>query len=258
MAVSSLPKAKPVPAFSRRTIVTVAAPTARHAVRQAIKPQHHLGKTLAIIMASVASVAVAAVLSLGNLIAQPGQGSFFPQGIEAIPPSVSETPTTQHLITTQDDVLEVTQGEAPEPTLATSDPTQTSTPPATTPPAGSESAHWADVNLEEQTVTLMDGYIPTSTFVLSSGAPGHPTPTGVFHVYAKVFAQSLSGCVDGDCYYYPNVHWATWFYEDYGFHEAYWNEDFGTPVSHGCLNLTYSDAQAVYDWLSISDAVYVH
>ena len=136
--------------------------------------------------------------------------------------------------------------------------TESSAPPQTPPPAGSEAAHWADVNLATQTVTLMNGYTPEATFILSSGAPNHPTPTGVFPVYAKVRVQSLSGCVDNDCYYYPNVHWATWFYRDYGFHEAYWHDEFGTPVSHGCLNLTYADAQAVFDWLSISDAVYVH
>jgi len=136
--------------------------------------------------------------------------------------------------------------------------TESSAVPVTPPPPGSESAHWADVNLATQTVTLMNGYVPGPTFQLSSGAPGHPTPTGTFHVYAKVASQSLSGCVEDDCYYYPDVHWATWFYEDYGFHEAYWHQEFGKPVSHGCLNLTYEDAQAVFDWLSISDAVYVH
>ncbi|MDR2930412.1 MAG: L,D-transpeptidase [Propionibacteriaceae bacterium] len=126
------------------------------------------------------------------------------------------------------------------------------------PPAGSESSHWADVNLTNQTVTLMAGSNPSSTFTMSSGAPSHPTPTGTWDVYAKVTSQSLSGCVEDECYDYDNVAWATWFYQDYGFHTAYWHNDFGTPVSHGCLNLREADAKAVFDWLSIGDAVAIH
>jgi lipoprotein-anchoring transpeptidase ErfK/SrfK len=130
--------------------------------------------------------------------------------------------------------------------------------PTRTPPDGSEDAHWADVNLTTQTVTLMDGATPTVTLTISSGAPEHPTPTGVFQVYSKIASQSISGCVDGDCYYYPAVPWVLWYYQDYGFHTAYWHDNFGTPVSHGCLNLPEADALTVYEWLSIGDAVDVH
>ena len=200
--------------------------------------------------------------------------------------AIDVEPTTQKLITDeQGNPLGVTQEGASGRTLANPDSlsdqiiacvqsgrsaqiavsltdvpytTEASAPPQTPPPPGSEASHWADVNLTTQTVTLMNGYTPGATFILSSGAPDNPTPTGVFQVYSKVRMQSLSGCVDNDCYYYPNVHWATWFYKDYGFHEAYWNSEFGTPVSHGCLNLTYADAEAVFDWLAISDAVYIH
>jgi lipoprotein-anchoring transpeptidase ErfK/SrfK len=130
--------------------------------------------------------------------------------------------------------------------------------PTRTPPDGSADAHWADVNLTTQTVTLMDGASPQATLTISSGAPAHPTPTGVFHVYAKIASQPISGCVDGDCYYYPDVPWVLWYFEDYGFHTAYWHNNFGTPVSHGCLNLPEADALTVYEWLSTGDAVDVH
>ncbi|MDR2974556.1 MAG: L,D-transpeptidase [Propionibacteriaceae bacterium] len=126
------------------------------------------------------------------------------------------------------------------------------------PPAGAESSHWVDVNLTNQTVTLMDGSTPSTTFSMSSGAPSHPTPTGVYQVYSRVTSQSLSGTADGEYYYYDDVHWATWFYEDFGFHTAYWHDDFGTPVSHGCINLREADARAVFDWLAIGDWVDVH
>jgi lipoprotein-anchoring transpeptidase ErfK/SrfK len=49
-----------------------------------------------------------------------------------------------------------------------------------------------------------------------------------------------------------------WFKGNYGFHSAYWHEDFGTPVSHGCLNLREVDAKKVFDWLSRGDKVVIH
>jgi hypothetical protein len=127
-----------------------------------------------------------------------------------------------------------------------------------TPPAGSESSHWANVDLTHQIVTLMDGATMGTTYLISSGAPQYPTPTGTFHVYSRGTSQVISGCVDGDCYYYEGVRWVQWFYRDYGFHTAYWHNDFGTPVSHGCVNLREEDAKAVYDWLAIGSAVFIH
>ncbi|MBL0219914.1 MAG: L,D-transpeptidase [Myxococcales bacterium] len=32
------------------------------------------------------------------------------------------------------------------------------------------------------------------------------------------------------------------------FHAAYWHDQFGTPKSHGCVNLAPTDAKWVYDW----------
>ena len=51
-------------------------------------------------------------------------------------------------------------------------------------------------------------------------------------------------------YYYnlPNVKWVQYFYQDYSFHGTYWHNDFGEPKSHGCLNMTNTDAKWLFDW----------
>jgi lipoprotein-anchoring transpeptidase ErfK/SrfK len=118
--------------------------------------------------------------------------------------------------------------------------------------------HWTDVDLARQTVTLMDGETPIQTFTMSSGSADHPTPTGTYAVYQRVPSQTVAGCVDSECYSYPDVRWCTWFFGDFGFHTAYWHEDFGKPVSHGCLNLREEDAKKVYDWLLVGDKVVIH
>jgi hypothetical protein len=45
------------------------------------------------------------------------------------------------------------------------------------------------------------------------------------------------------------VPWSTYFNEGYAFHTAYWHGSFGTPRSHGCVNLSPSDALTVYKLL---------
>jgi hypothetical protein len=39
-----------------------------------------------------------------------------------------------------------------------------------------------------------------------------------------------------------------YFYEDYGFHGTYWHNNFGHPMSHGCVNMTNADAKWLFDW----------
>ena len=49
-----------------------------------------------------------------------------------------------------------------------------------------------------------------------------------------------------------------YFYKDYGIHGTYWHNNFGTPMSHGCVNLTIPDAEWLYNWASYGTTVKVH
>ena len=107
----------------------------------------------------------------------------------------------------------------------------------------------------KQTATLMNGNQSVTNFTISSGKPGSPTPKGTFKVYAKVASQSMRGGRGADAYYYPNVKWCVWFHGNYGFHTAYWHNDFGKPVSHGCINMRQADAKKLYQWVSVGAKV---
>jgi lipoprotein-anchoring transpeptidase ErfK/SrfK len=52
----------------------------------------------------------------------------------------------------------------------------------------------------------------------------------------------------GNYYNLPNVQWVQYFYADYGFHGTYWHNNFGNPMSHGCVNMTNADAKWLFDW----------
>jgi lipoprotein-anchoring transpeptidase ErfK/SrfK len=113
-----------------------------------------------------------------------------------------------------------------------------------------EGERWIDINLTEQTLTAYVGDVAIRTFVVSTGGTGHETVTGSFRIWAKVSRQDMSGGsrAAGNYYYVPNVPWVQYFYADYSIHGADWHNDFGWPVSHGCVNMRVEEARWLFEW----------
>jgi len=111
---------------------------------------------------------------------------------------------------------------------------------------------WIRVDLSEQTLIVYEGDQPIRGFIVSTGLPGTPTVTGTFHIRMKARSQRMEGGSPalGNYYNLPNVQWVQYFYEDYGFHGTYWHNNFGHPMSHGCVNMTNADAKWLWDWAS--------
>lgn len=108
---------------------------------------------------------------------------------------------------------------------------------------------WIRVDLSEQLVVAYEDNQPIRGFVVSTGLPGTSTVTGTFNIRMKVRSQTMSGGTPENGYYnLPNVEWVQYFYEDYGFHGTYWHNNFGNPMSHGCINMTIADAKWLFDW----------
>ena len=115
-------------------------------------------------------------------------------------------------------------------------------------------SRWIDVNLSQQQVYAYEGDTLVNTFIVSTGLPDTPTVTGEYRIYTKVPLQDMSG----PSYYLRDVPWVMFFYEDYGFHGTYWHNNFGTPMSRGCVNLSMDDAAWLYDWASVGTHVSIH
>ncbi|GIV75701.1 L,D-transpeptidase [Litorilinea aerophila] len=109
---------------------------------------------------------------------------------------------------------------------------------------------WIRVDLSEQTVIAYEGRKPVRGFIISSGLPRTPTVTGTFRIRTKVRSQTMSGGSPelGTYYSLPNVEWVQYFYAEYAFHGTYWHNNFGQPMSHGCINMTNADAKWLFDW----------
>lgn len=120
--------------------------------------------------------------------------------------------------------------------------------------------HWVEVDLSEQRTTLYTGSTAVRSFTISSGVAAWPTVTGTFSVWYKTASQTMTGGsrASGDYYYLPNTTWVTYFHGDYSFHTAYWHNNFGQPMSHGCINMRAADAKALYDFAPLGTKVVVH
>lgn len=86
---------------------------------------------------------------------------------------------------------------------------------------------------------------------VSSGKGGHATPTGEFKVYGKTRDQKMSGAD----FYLPHIPFILWYNGDYSLHGTYWHNNFGTPMSHGCSNLSVQDAEWFFDFADIGTPV---
>ena len=136
----------------------------------------------------------------------------------------------------------------------TPQPTATFTPRPPTPVSPASGDKWIDVNLSAQQVIAYEGNRAMLVATVSTGLPGTPTVTGRYSIYQKAASQAMSG----PGYYLPNVPWVMYFYRGYSFHGTYWHNNFGHPMSHGCVNMRTPDAKWLYDWAPIGTLVVVH
>lgn len=151
----------------------------------------------------------------------------------------------------------------------TATPTETLVPPTETPlPAPtpipyieptvaspvSNGEKWIDVNLSTQRLVAYEGDTAVYWVTVSTGLPGTPTVTGQYRTYVKYPSQLMTG----PGYYLPDVPYVMYFYSGYSIHGTYWHNNFGQPMSHGCVNAPTPDAQWLYEWAPVGTLVNVH
>ena len=105
-----------------------------------------------------------------------------------------------------------------------------------------------------------NGELYTSSLV-STGIGDIPetvTPIGYFSILSKVDIQDMQGVLGGEDYFVPDVPWVMYF-DNLGnaLHGTYWHNNFGTPMSHGCVNLPMDIAQTLYAWAEVGTPVTV-
>jgi lipoprotein-anchoring transpeptidase ErfK/SrfK len=113
---------------------------------------------------------------------------------------------------------------------------------------------WIDVDLDNQMVYAYEDDLVVGEFLVSTGTAAHPTVKGQFHIYLKFRYDDMAG----PGYYLRDVPYVMYFYRGYGIHGTYWHDNFGTPMSHGCVNMRTDEAAWLYDFASMGTLVNVH
>lgn len=227
---------------------------------------------------------ILAALSFISLILIAGSGSlillseFIPRRLQeplqvsgvylekiTLTPTATSTPTQTSTFTptiTPTDTATPTATFSPTPTF-TNSPSPTVSPtfvkkkkngPAPRPDVVGITERWIDVDLSSQHVYAMEGDALIQTFLVSTGTWQHPTITGLFRIYVKYRSTHMSG----PGYFLPNVPYVMYFYKGYALHGTYWHNNFGTPMSHGCVNLRIEDAKWLYQWAAVGTVVNIH
>lgn len=107
------------------------------------------------------------------------------------------------------------------------------------------------VVLSEQKVYALKNGETLKSFTVSTGTKQHPTVQGNYQIYIKYDLDDMAG----PGYYLKDVPWVMYFYLGYGFHGTYWHNNFGIPMSHGCINLTVEDSKWLFEWAKVGDSV---
>ncbi len=117
---------------------------------------------------------------------------------------------------------------------------------------------WVDINLSKQTLVLYKGMSPLFATLISSGSgtKGHVTPWGSYRVYQKHRSSRMSAPGrpsegEGDPgdrpYTYDEVPYVQYLVGGVAIHTAWWHDGFGTPRSHGCINVSPTDAKYLFE-----------
>jgi hypothetical protein len=130
------------------------------------------------------------------------------------------------------------------------------------------SGRWVAIDLYEQTLVAYEDDVPVFATLVASGTPPTETAEGIFTVWAKLERDGMSGATGApDAYALQSVPWVMYFDGSYSIHGTYWHDLFGYRQSHGCVNITISDASYLYKWFAdakpdkdgkIVNQVYVH
>ncbi len=79
------------------------------------------------------------------------------------------------------------------------------------------------------------------------------TPIGEFRILSKYPSKHMGNgnlFAGPDDYELPGVPWTCFFHEGgYAFHGTYWHDNFGTPMSRGCVNMRIEEAKWLFRWV---------
>jgi hypothetical protein len=108
---------------------------------------------------------------------------------------------------------------------------------------------WVAVDTVQQVLTAYENDRLVFATLISSGVGKRYTQAGVFQVYLRQEIGDMSALMGTpDAYNIYYVPYIMYFNSGMALHGATWHDNFGYPMSHGCVNMTITDAHWLFDW----------
>lgn len=115
------------------------------------------------------------------------------------------------------------------------------------PPGVGAEEPWVHIDLSEQTLVAYDGDTPVFATLVSTGKEPGMTPVGIHRIQIKHVATSMRDQpLEDEAYSIDDVPWTQYFHGSIALHGAFWHAGFGLVRSHGCVNLSPSDARWLF------------
>lgn len=135
--------------------------------------------------------------------------------------------------------------------------------------------HWIEVSLSDQQLWAYQSQTQVMTTMVSTGLDPNVTAPGLFHVRWRFDEETMQGFTDstgevagfGDVptgsdenhWVVPNIPNVMYMNTDAeALHGCYWHNNFGNPMSHGCVNLPLAVAAWMYGWAPLGTMVLIH
>ncbi len=112
---------------------------------------------------------------------------------------------------------------------------------------------YIDVNLRTQTLICYENNQAVLTADVSTGLFGlYDTPAGRFNIQVKLPSRRMRGAdrfASDEENVLAGVPWCSFFTTvGHAFHGTYWHDNFGLPMSHGCVNMRTEEAKWLFRW----------
>lgn len=114
------------------------------------------------------------------------------------------------------------------------------------------------IDISQQRLTAYEYGVPTRTFLVSTARNGWATPLGETTVLTKLLYHTYRWTRDnGATYDYniPDVKWNLRIHKHIYIHWAWWHNNFGQPVSHGCVNANAENAEWIFNFAEVGTPV---
>jgi hypothetical protein len=125
---------------------------------------------------------------------------------------------------------------------------------------GGVGGRWVAVDVRQQVLTAYEDDHLVFATLISSGKGKRYTRLGLTPIYLRQVTGDMSALMGTpDAYNIYDVPFVMYFNSGMALHGASWHDNFGTPMSHGCVNMSVTDAHWLFDWTESAPgaAVYV-